>query len=360
VGPDELNYSFLDRLIHRVAFAGPAIQLTAADMERTLYHTAWDDVRGGRPVFITSLPRAGTTLMLEAFHLFPTLASHLYRDMPFVMAPVLWSRLSGAFRKEAELRERAHGDGMQVGYDSPEAFEEVIWRAFWPEKYGDSGIGLWTEDDVREEATAFFAEHMRKIIALRRPDRAADARYISKNNANIARLDLLRRMFPDGSILVPVRAPVEHAISLLRQHRNFVDMHRDSPFVRRYMGDIGHYEFGALHRPIAFPGLAALTAGRDPLGVDYWLGYWIAGFEHVLSRREHVILFSYEATCRDGAGALAELCRRADIDDGGALAAAAALFRPPPPPRGTDVEIDPDLRARAEALHRALVGAEDC
>ena len=120
MGPDELNYSFLDRLIHRVAFAAPAIQLTASDMEKALYGASWDKVRGGRPIFITSLPRAGTTLMLEAFHLFPSLASHLYRDMPFVMAPVLWSRLSHGFRKQAELHERAHGDGMQVGYDSPE------------------------------------------------------------------------------------------------------------------------------------------------------------------------------------------------------------------------------------------------
>lgn len=357
MGPDELNYSFLDRLIHRLAFAAPAIQLTASDMEKTLYHASWDGVSGARPIFITSLPRAGTTLMLEAFHLFPSLASHLYRDMPFVMAPVLWSRLSGGFRKQAELHERAHGDGMQVGYDSPEAFEEIIWRAFWPEKYSDSGIALWGADDAKAEADAFFAEHMKKIIALRRPERAADARYISKNNANIARLDLIGRMFPDAKILVPVRAPVEQAISLLRQHRNFIDMHEDSPFVRRYMSDIGHYEFGALHRPIAFPGLDALTAGRDPLSVDYWLGYWIAGFDYVASRREHIIAFSYEATCRDGAAALAELCERAEIEDDGALGQAAALFRPPPPPRGADIEIDPELFDRALALHQDLVGA---
>jgi len=357
VGPDELNYSFLDRLIHRVAFAAPASQLTASDMEKTLYGASWEAVVGARPIFVTSLPRAGTTLMLEAFNLFPSLAAHLYRDMPFVMAPVMWSRMSGAFRKQAELHERAHGDGMQVGYDSPEAFEEIIWRAFWPEKYSDTGIALWSADDVKPDAAAFFAEHMKKIIALRRPDRPGDARYISKNNGNVARLELIPRMFPDARILVPVRAPVEHAISLLRQHRNFIDMHRETPFVQRYMADIGHYEFGALHRPIAFPGLETLIAGHDPLGVDYWLGYWIAGFEYVLSRRTDVILFSYEATCRDGQSALDELCRRAEIAEDGVLAQAAALFRPPPPPRGSDFDIDPDLRDRAEALHRELVGS---
>ncbi len=184
--------------------------------------------------------------MLDVLHRFPSLATHTYRDMPFVMAPILWSRLSSAFRKRVEPRERAHGDGMQVGYDSPEAFEEIFWRAFWPEKYTDIGIALWGADDIKDEARTFFVEHMKKIIALRRPDRVRDGRYISKNNGNIARLDLIGRMFPEAKILVPVRHPLEHAASLLRQHRNFIEMHKDEAFIRRYMADLGHYEFGEL------------------------------------------------------------------------------------------------------------------
>jgi len=35
------------------------------------------------------------------------------------------------------------------------------------------------------------------------------------------------------------------------------------------MSDIGHYEFGDLHRPIDFPGLDDLTRGRDPSKPDY-------------------------------------------------------------------------------------------
>jgi hypothetical protein len=353
----ELNYSFLDRLIHRIAFAAPPVQLIAADAESALFRAAFDGVDGGRPIFITSLPRAGTTLLLEALHQFPSLAAHLYRDMPFVMAPMLWARLIGTFRKPAELRERAHGDGMQVGYDSPEAFEEVLWQAFWPEKYGADGIALWQAADAKEQASAFFAQHMKKIIALRRPDRPRDGRYISKNNANIARLDLIHNMFPGASIVVPFRNPVEHAISLLRQHRSFTRMHAEHPFVRRYMADIGHYEFGALHRPIAFPGLGELTGGRDPLGADYWLAYWIAAFDYVLARGERIILVSYEAACLDGRNALAGICARAGIADDGALSAAAGRFSEPPPPRGGEVAVDPALRDRALALHAALIEA---
>ncbi len=354
MGP-ELNYSFVDRLIHRIAFAAPPVQLTAADAEGSLFRADFDGVDGGRPIFITSLPRAGTTLLLEALHVFPSLAAHLYRDMPFVMAPVLWSRLIGTFRRRAELRERAHGDGMQVGYDSPEAFEEVLWRAFWPEKYGTDGIALWQATDGKREADAFFAQHMKKIIALRRPGRQQDGRYISKNNANIARLDLIRCMFPDASVLVPFRNPVEQAISMLRQHRNFTLMHAERPFVRRYMADIGHYEFGALRRPIAFPGLDELAGGRDPNDADYWLAYWIAAFDYVLARRESIILISYEDTCSDGRHALADICARAGIAEDGALPAAADRFADPPPPRAGEIAVDPTLRDRARALHAMLL-----
>ncbi|WP_193369823.1 sulfotransferase [Pelagibius marinus] len=364
----ELNYSALDRCLHRLAFGVPGLQLTAADLESRLYAADLRKVTAERPVFITSLPRAGTTLLLEVLHRFPAFATHCYRDMPFVMAPLVWARLSGGFRKRAELAERAHGDGMEIGFDSPEAFEEVLWRAFWPEKYKDDGIALWRAGDGKEEAAAFFAEHLKKIVALRRSPESRSGeesgRYLSKNNGNIARLDLLARMFPDARIVVPFRRPLEHAASLLRQHENFLTLHRDQPFVRRYMADIGHYEFGALHRPIAFPGLAELTEGRDPQGLDYWLAYWIAAFAHIAEQQagnpSRILLLSYEDTCAGGRAALAALCARLDVDPGGELGAAAGLFKAPPPARAAAGDADPALLERAaevEANLRAAAGA---
>ena len=243
-------YSRLDRLVHRIAFAAPAIQLAAADIETTAYKARYKSASADRPIFITSLPRAGTTVLLEAFYRLPGMATHLYRDMPFVMAPILWSTISKGFRKPAKMAERAHMDGLQVGYDSPEAFEEILWRTFWPGKYAPGQIGLWTESDRDEEGEAFLRDHMRKIIALRCPDQVAQGRYISKNNGNIARLDLIVALFPAGEILVPLRRPLDHAASLLKQHLNFLKQHSEDDFTRRYMADTGHYEFGALHRTI--------------------------------------------------------------------------------------------------------------
>lgn len=349
----DVSYSTIDRLVHRIAFSTPALQLTAADIEAKLYGKMYAHVVAEKPIFITSLARAGTTVLLEAMHRLPALATHLYRDMPFVMAPLIWSRVSGPFRQGSDLRERAHGDGMQVGFDSPEAFEEIIWHAFWPEKYSENGIALWSAGDGSEEARAFFVTHMQKIIALR--DRAG-GRYLSKNNGNVARLDLLPVMFPDCSIIVPVRQPLDHAASLLRQHRNFLEQHAQDAFAKRYMADIGHFEFGELHRPIAFPKPADLNANPDPLTLDYWLGYWIAAFEHVLARRERLLIVSHEATCRDPGGALKTLCDAIGVENRGDETPSANEFRDKPPMRREDApEADTALLDRAESLHAQLL-----
>ena len=51
-----------------------------------------------------------------------------YADMPFVLYSNLWSKIS--FNKNSKYTERAHGDGIKVSTESPEAFEEVFWKTF--------------------------------------------------------------------------------------------------------------------------------------------------------------------------------------------------------------------------------------
>ena len=155
------------------------------------------------------------------------------------------------------------------------------------------------------------------------------------------------------------RWPLEHAHSLWRQHRNFTAMHRSDPFVRRYMADLGHFEFGALHRPIAFPGLAELTGGLQPTSLDYWLGYWIAAFDHVLAcLHDDVHILSYEAVCADPRAGLERVCTRLDIAADAALEGAAGLFKPAPPPRADATACDSRLHDRARTLHDALVASQ--
>ena len=253
-GPGQDGYSTLDRALHRVAFNTYAAQVSLADLEDRLYGKQMAHCDATRPVFVTALPRAGTTLLLECCAQLPEFASHCYRDMPFVLIPCLWSRFSARFQQTADSRERAHGDGMLINFDSPEALEEVLWQAFWKRHYGNDRIVPW-QDEEDDEFADFFRGHLRKIILLRRGDEAPQARYVSKNNLNIARTRLLHKLFPESSIVVPFRHPLHHASSMVEQHRNFLRIHEDDSFASEYMRAIGHYDFGANLRPIDFGGV---------------------------------------------------------------------------------------------------------
>jgi len=350
---DASAYSSLDRVIHNFAFGSHRLQRIMFDLETWLYRKRWGKVKTDRPVFITSLPRAGTTIALQALSRLSPFATHTYRDMPFVLTPYLWSRLSLALRRRSRLRERAHGDGLSISEDSPEAFDEVLWLKAFPQKYRADGIMLWKRADLTFRD--FFHEHMKKVISLRRPGRfVADVRYLSKNNTIVARISVLKEMFPEAKVLVMLRDPVEQSISMLRQHLNFFLQHERMPFVRKYMEDIGHYEFGLLHRPILFPGLQDLTVNLEPGSINYWIAYWIAAFEH-LSGLEGVCFVSYERFCSGGDQSLATLCRHLEVDASiDEIQAAAALLRPPPARRSGSYSVRDDLVERAIRLYRDI------
>jgi len=319
-------YSAIDRLTHRVAFSHPAVQDVLGDIEAQIYSRVWREQPIDRPIFVTSLPRAGTTLLLEVLARLAQVATHTYRDMPFVRAPVLWSRLSGRFRKAQAAAERAHGDGMMISPDSPEAFEEVLWIARFARHYRPDGIVPWTRP--APDFAAELADHMRRIVALRMGGVSLGARYVSKNNASIARVGLLRAAFPDAVILVPLRDPLAQARSMHRQHLRFAKRHAGDAFSRRYMADIGHFEFGANHRPILFDGVEALRSRHDPERLEYWIGYWTAAYRH-LAAQGGLTMLDHAGFCRDGAGNFRRLCDELGLAaDPAAVSAAGAQIRP--------------------------------
>ncbi len=284
---NELSYSMGERIIHMIAFASPTLQRLAARVDDAAFRLLHRDIECRSPIFITSLARGGTTALLNAFSELPSVATHTYRDMPFITAPYLWNRLSTPFRRNMARRKRAHGDGLEIDLDSPEAFDEVYWKLYWPEKYDEHKIIMWQRDDLQAEMTSRLQMCFQKVTYIRgRPT----AHYLSKNNANIARLRVIRLAFPCAQVIVPVRSPAPHAASLFRQHRNFLEQQSNDDFIRRYMRDIGHLEFGLLHTPIAFGGFNRTVYSPD--SPDYWLAYWIAAFSEVLANIDfcHVVL----------------------------------------------------------------------
>ena len=298
----EGRYSGVDRLVHDLAMRQLEMQKWLSRLEDRSFDRSHPEIAASNPVFITSLPRAGTTLMLQFMANVPEFATHTYRNMPFLLCPILWNRLSAGFHRRAALNERAHGDGMLVGYDSAEAFEETLWRAFWPAHFERERIHPWSleDEDGSVQFADFLRQHMRKIIALGRRSAAAalPQRYVSKNNANIARLAWLERHFPDATILIPYRDPLSQIVSVMRQHERFLKVQAAEPFVLRYMDSIGHFEFGKGLRPIDFAGWLAGASDLDASSPDFWAEYWIVVFDAILrTAGPRVTFFSYDRLC---------------------------------------------------------------
>ncbi len=319
------RYGAFDRALHRIAFRMEPLQQAVAEIEDRIFQHRLAEIDDRTPVFITALPRAGTTLLLELLAGLDEFAAHTYRNMPFVWIPMLWDRVSTPFRRPGCPQERAHGDGMLIDADTPEALEEVIWRSYWPEHYESDRVRPWTHV-TKPDFQRAFASHLKKVIALNRTAGSGGPwRYVSKNNLNIARIALLRRSFAQATVLVAYRDPLAHAGSLLRQHLNFLDLHRRDPFVRTYMDAIGHYDFGANLRPVDFGGWLDTSDARDPTTLAFWVDYWIAAYASLVRGAEqHSVCFvSHDALCRRPAETLERVAGLCGVHDVAGLVAKA-------------------------------------
>lgn len=283
-------YSGADKLLHRIALGSPALLEATFDIERAIYRRQIAGIAIQRPVFIAGLARAGTSILTRLLHAGSGFAAPSYRDLPFPLAPNSWARLGG--KRHVETRERGHGDGLTHDLDSPEAIEEVFWRAREGYRYlqRDGLVPVAPE----AESLASFRDYLRLVLL-----RHGGTRYLSKNNNNVLRLEGLAGTFPDALLIHPFRDPLQQALSLLSQHMRAVVLAEGDPFRRRFMTWLGHHEFGADHRPFRFE--RAPEQSEDATRVDYWLKLWDAVYRALLAAparvQERQLFLDYDALC---------------------------------------------------------------
>jgi hypothetical protein len=234
-------------------------------------------------VYVCGLARSGTTLLLQLLEQDPCFATSSYADMPFVLAPSLWKRVCAIEKASlgAEPWERAHGDGVMVSYDASEAFEEVYWEAF---RSKSRKRGCYNNPPGKR-ALGLFKDFQSLVCLVRSEGGVAKTRYLSKNNNNILRLRQLAQLDPKGRMVIIYRQPLTVAQSLLRQHLRFCAEGRRDAFVTKYMGWLGHYEFGLEHLPFCKV-KRFMQSGLEKDTLDYWLAYWIAFHQWLLSELE--------------------------------------------------------------------------
>ncbi len=196
-----------------------------------------------RPIYVSGIARAGTTIVLELLSRHPDLATHQYRDFPGQFIPAWWNR--GQNPKPAPVQERAHGDRLQVSLDSPEAMEESLWMAFFADLHRSDRSNILDRTIDNPAFEKFYRDHIRKLLLVR-----ARPRYLAKGNYNLTRMAYLQKFLPDARFVVVVRNPREHIASLTKQHRLFCAGETAYPRALAHMQRVGHFEFGLDRRPI--------------------------------------------------------------------------------------------------------------
>lgn len=307
------------------------------NLETGMLSEAMADIEIRQPIYVTSLARSGSTLLLEILHRHPDLTAHRYRDYPLLFTPYLWNRyLARTPQNNAQMKERTHRDGIFITPESPEAFEEILWMAFFPDlhDHGQSAVlDGQTDNPVFEK---FYRDHIRKMLLI-----DSGRRYLAKGNYNVTRLSYLLKLFADARFVIPVREPIWHIASLMNQHRRFCQGQQLCPRALTHLQRVGHFEFGLDRRPIntgdSEKVQQIIDLWENGAEVEGWARYWAMIHDFLadeLSARPElqsaVQIVRYEAFCEfaeEGLDALFNHCRLATDDL--PMAEITDMIRPP-------------------------------
>ena len=252
------NYNYLQKFLHGLCLGNNLIKKSLFEVEKLIYYKKNDLIKHSNHVFISGLPRSGTTALLNFIYESKQFSSFCYEDMPFIMSPNIYSKINK--KKEIQKKERYHNDGILFDLNTPEAFDEVFFLTI-------------NKKDIEKEFERFVSLILKKNNKIR---------YLSKNNFNYRRLDFLKRVFPKSILLIPFRKPLEHANSLLNQHINFLKIQKDNPFILKYMNYLGHFEFGINHKSWNKSENFKLD------NINYWIEQWLLFYDNLYKKSENI------------------------------------------------------------------------
>lgn len=346
-----------DRWGGALATRWPGLMRRLARLETASVRDDIADVAIDRPVYVCGMARSGSTVLLEMLAGAPGFVSLRYSDYPCHWLPYWWNALRARLPRAAPARiERAHRDRLAVGPDSPEAFEENWWQAFFPHRHDESVDQTLGADAASAPFAAFYRDQLRKLLAVR-----GGRRYLCKGNYHLARIECLLALFPDARFVVPVRAPRAQVASLCKQDRWFVRWSRHDARVGAHLARLGHYEFGPEKRVQHCGDDDAAAAIRDAWnGGDTAFGYalqWREIYGAFVRRleaderlRRACLVVSYEALCTAPEREIRRIAAHAGLDAPAADALASDWTgRLSLPDYYTD-DADAAQRARIEAV----------
>ncbi len=265
--PKKSDYSSLSQLLHRLILNH--YNLGGWMLKKQI--SAIGEGVQPRALLITGLARAGTTALTKTLANSSSFKSLDYSNMPFLLYPRFWSKIHKPSKKEN--KERAHKDGVNVGFASVEALEEY----FFKQQLNDSYIlpNQLITHSISDEVLDQYQKYQSSI--------AQSDVYLAKNNNQMLRLNSILKN-PNQEVVVLFRNPSQHAYSLLKQHQHFCDQQSKDPFVLEYMNWLGHHEFGLGQKPFAF---SETNHNYNPQQLEFWVSRWMEYYEQALKFAEH-------------------------------------------------------------------------
>lgn len=240
-------------------------------------------------VLIMGMARSGTSLVLRLISQDSQFSVLRYKDMPFVLAPAFWRRISQAHSQPIVSIERKHNDGLLNNLESPEAFEEVFWETFRNKKDSDK----YFDNKPNSQALENFRAYKDTVCSIGKLD---GGRYLSKNNNSLLRMVELAHD-QQNLVLFVYREPQSAAASMHRVHTRFCDLLINDQFAKSYINWLAHFEFGPHHKPFEFakPFMCNEYSVRN---LDYWLDYWCAVHRHILNQAPgNCVFVNYDQLC---------------------------------------------------------------
>ena len=232
------------------------------------------------------MARSGTTFTTHLLFSSENFSSLQYKDLPFYKIIILWSYFSKIYYGYEKMSERIHGDKLLVSINSPDAFEELIWKNNL-NNYLNSGFyknvnESYINNNLQNELTNLI----KKTLYIKKKNR-----YLSKNNYNIFRLKYLFNLYKNSNSILLFRDPIETISSLVKVHNNFIKLGENNKDFGEELEILGHHEFGPKRKAFDIGKNYEKTIKYWNNGNDYngYLLQWIDLYSYVLSEYKDLI-----------------------------------------------------------------------
>ncbi|MFX1507039.1 MAG: sulfotransferase [Promethearchaeota archaeon] len=309
---------FIVKFFHQFSFLANVVHTVESfQLKKKLENTIID-----RPIYITGLARAGTTITLEMLNKHPNVAAHRYLHMVLPYTPHWTQNIANYVPIIMKTPvERVHKDRIAVTRDSPEAVEEIFWQKYFPETYDEKSSNILDEKVQNPQFEAFYRNHLKKLLINRKV-----TRYLAKNNYNVARMEYLQKLFPDLKFIIIIRNPFDHIASLAKQDSVLKELEQNDPRLLDWTKIIGHREFGTakicinLNNPEIIKEIRSLWNNKDTY-MNGWAIYWTETYSYIHKRLQTnpklakaSLVVHYEDLCERSAMTIDQIINHIEVD----------------------------------------------